>query len=105
MSLAEKIAEACQRELHAHSEDDQSHKPRHHVVRQVARAIRARPAAGHNQQLGPDRPYVLSSQRGLGTDQLAFVPSNALRRDWDMILMVLHGGAPQLLRGPIMRRR
>jgi hypothetical protein len=56
-------------------------------------------------QLGPDRPYVLWSQWGLGTDQLAFVPSNALRRGWDMILVVLHGGAPQLLRGPIMRRR
>jgi len=56
-------------------------------------------------QLGADRPYVLRSQRGLGTDQLAFVPSNALRRGWDMILMVLHGGAPQLLGGPIMRRR
>jgi hypothetical protein len=56
-------------------------------------------------ELGANRPYVLWSQRGLGTDQLAFVPSNALRRGWDMILMVLHGGGPQLLRMPIMRGR
>src|SRR6476661_6580362 len=53
LSLAEKIVQACQRKLHAHSADDQSHKPRHHVVQQAARATCARPAAGHKQHNDP----------------------------------------------------
>ena len=36
MFLAEKIAEACQRELHAHGKDNQSHEPRHHVVQKAS---------------------------------------------------------------------
>ena len=45
--------EACQRELHAHSEDDQSHKPRHHVVQKAASAPCAGPAVGHKHHNDP----------------------------------------------------
>ena len=53
----EKIVEACQRELHTHSEDDQSHKPCHHVVQKAA--FCARPAVGNKHHNDPhyDRGY------------------------------------------------
>jgi hypothetical protein len=45
--------EACQRELNAHSYDDQSHKPRHHIVQQAAPATCTRPAIGYKHHNGP----------------------------------------------------
>ena len=58
--------EACQRELHAHSEDDQPHKPRHHVVQKAASAPYAGSAADHEYHNGPhyNRGYHDSGECG-----------------------------------------
>jgi hypothetical protein len=68
---AEKIVDAGQPELDAHSEDDQSHKPCHHVVQKIARATCTRPAADphndpHNSHGYCDRDKCGDWQRQLG---------------------------------------
>jgi hypothetical protein len=55
-------------------------------------------------QLGPDRPNMLWSQRGLCPDQLAFVPGASFGGSEIRIVFVLHGHTPRLLRMTIMRR-
>src|SRR3984893_2541584 len=55
-------------------------------------------------QLGPDRPNMLWSQRGLCPDQLAFVPGGSFGGSEIRIVFVLHGLTPRLLRMTIMRR-
>ena len=72
MSLAEKITEASQCELHAHSEDDQSHKPRHHVVQQAAPATRVRPAASQKYHNDPHHDHGYRDRHKCGDRQRQF---------------------------------
>jgi hypothetical protein len=55
-------------------------------------------------ELGPDRPDMLWPQRGLCSNQLAFVPGRTFGGSRNQVVVVLHGRTPRLLRITIMRR-
>ena len=64
--------ESCQRELHAHGDDDQSHKPCHHVAQKATRVSWARPAVRNKRHNDPryergyhDRDECRNRQRQL----------------------------------------
>src|ERR1700678_2809533 len=55
-------------------------------------------------QLGPDRPDMLWPQRGLCSNQLAFVPGYTSGGGRNWLVFVLHDRTPRLLRTTIMRQ-
>ena len=88
--------EACQRELYAHSDDDQSHKPCHHVVQKAVRASCARLAVCDKRHNDPhyDRGYHDCDERVTGSANFACATASV------MTPVIVPGLAANRITGP-----